>query len=774
MTANVRLRVLPRIPPIDGRQAEFQATDTHIQWRIEGDDEWQDLLPISDLVGEQGPSIELQYDGTNIQWRVAGEGGLWSDLVDVDTLLAPAVEDATAGAAQSASEAQGFRNEAEGFKDAAEAAAGSVVSPGDYGASEGSSGATNDAAFAAFEAVLSGSIVDLRSKTYPITTIPTGNTYQNGYWLIENYDETATVRIPAKNTINRTLAQITNDDALDGQPQDSWHSYNDGVGKWPVVFALWRQRSNNLHGGGEEYQSMLCRSKDGGMTWGEVEWIIPSEYNRQPFAAGQVNGQQFVIVRDTGQPHKLFGRRLYQRRELTGQNLSRGTDILYIEEMPDHGVKAGDKVRVLDWSGAALNGVTPDGEYTVAVSEDTRFGITVTGMVENAGFVERDFNLEFVEGPFTEILFGGQHLSDAVAAASGGSLPNLTTLYMHLEPDPDNPGGGFYTVTHGGGGNQPGSWMVRVANPLQSGASISAVRQISTYGVEASIRKDADGYLYTMIRSQENGEAVQFGWSDDEGQTWTLTTGPAYPWALLSGTAMVIVGDKLFATLSGARNATALLTEEGIVPMYLLEATLADLRSEGFDAFTITKVQDMYFSDGRLGEGSVTGVQSMVAVQDRLIIGYCSEFAPTKDNLGGLSDIFALTIELDGDSIQAAQNREIIPRTFVREPVSYRTIRLYASVNADGTIASRNIDAGLQLDVSKSSTGQYDFTFVDAAGGGPYNIATTLYYPQATCGTAGRIANWNSKGSGGFSIETTANGGALTDTRFTVAVDILR
>ncbi len=40
------------------REIEFQTTDSHIQWRYEGEDDWQDLIPIDDLEGEQGPQGE--------------------------------------------------------------------------------------------------------------------------------------------------------------------------------------------------------------------------------------------------------------------------------------------------------------------------------------------------------------------------------------------------------------------------------------------------------------------------------------------------------------------------------------------------------------------------------------------------------------------------------------------------------------------------------------------------------------------------------------------
>lgn len=38
----------------DGREVEFQVTETHIQWKYEGDTEWTDLIALSELKGSKG------------------------------------------------------------------------------------------------------------------------------------------------------------------------------------------------------------------------------------------------------------------------------------------------------------------------------------------------------------------------------------------------------------------------------------------------------------------------------------------------------------------------------------------------------------------------------------------------------------------------------------------------------------------------------------------------------------------------------------------------
>ncbi|MDH4993053.1 hypothetical protein QEZ48_19750 [Aquamicrobium lusatiense] len=55
LTAPIRLRVLPRLIPIDGKNVELRSTSSAVEWRNEGDDSWRVLVPISELTGPEGP-----------------------------------------------------------------------------------------------------------------------------------------------------------------------------------------------------------------------------------------------------------------------------------------------------------------------------------------------------------------------------------------------------------------------------------------------------------------------------------------------------------------------------------------------------------------------------------------------------------------------------------------------------------------------------------------------------------------------------------------------
>ena len=69
-------------PP--GKKVELQKGETHVQLRYEGDEDWTDLVALSDLKGADGREVELDVSGTHIIWRLAG--GEWANLVPLTAL----------------------------------------------------------------------------------------------------------------------------------------------------------------------------------------------------------------------------------------------------------------------------------------------------------------------------------------------------------------------------------------------------------------------------------------------------------------------------------------------------------------------------------------------------------------------------------------------------------------------------------------------------------------------------------------------------------------
>ena len=78
---------------INAKNIEVQRTETHIQWRYEGD-EWQNLVAIADI---EGPAGQNGTDGANgktpefrvseniLQWRYVGDE-IWLNLYDLTAL----------------------------------------------------------------------------------------------------------------------------------------------------------------------------------------------------------------------------------------------------------------------------------------------------------------------------------------------------------------------------------------------------------------------------------------------------------------------------------------------------------------------------------------------------------------------------------------------------------------------------------------------------------------------------------------------------------------
>lgn len=98
----------PGAPGADGREVELQATETHVQWRYEGDVGWSNLVALSELKGDEGDpgspgspgadgeEVSLQVTDTHIQWRLGS--GDWSNLIALSELVGPAGSSGSNGA----------------------------------------------------------------------------------------------------------------------------------------------------------------------------------------------------------------------------------------------------------------------------------------------------------------------------------------------------------------------------------------------------------------------------------------------------------------------------------------------------------------------------------------------------------------------------------------------------------------------------------------------------------------------------------------------------
>lgn len=71
---------------LDGKPVEIQKSATHLQWRVQGESTWNNLVTLDELKvkGDTGANIELQVTATHVQWRVVG--GTWANLVALSEL----------------------------------------------------------------------------------------------------------------------------------------------------------------------------------------------------------------------------------------------------------------------------------------------------------------------------------------------------------------------------------------------------------------------------------------------------------------------------------------------------------------------------------------------------------------------------------------------------------------------------------------------------------------------------------------------------------------
>ena len=103
---------------------------------------------------------------------------------------------------------------------------GLVSRPLAYGADIAATAAANDAAFASMVAAVGGGLVDLDGKSWPVTEVPNLPGARNGFWRVENFDEAATVDLPAPGTIDRRSVIIEGGQIALGWPQGTPTAYN--------------------------------------------------------------------------------------------------------------------------------------------------------------------------------------------------------------------------------------------------------------------------------------------------------------------------------------------------------------------------------------------------------------------------------------------------------------------------------------------------------------------------------------------------------------------
>lgn len=75
----------PGLPGENGLPATFRRDGGFLQWKLSGEVDWINLVPLADIKGDSGETIELQVTATHIQYRVVGSVS-WIDLVPLASI----------------------------------------------------------------------------------------------------------------------------------------------------------------------------------------------------------------------------------------------------------------------------------------------------------------------------------------------------------------------------------------------------------------------------------------------------------------------------------------------------------------------------------------------------------------------------------------------------------------------------------------------------------------------------------------------------------------
>ena len=65
-----------------GKKVELGTSPTHIVWKYEDDESWENLISLDLLRGPEGKKVELRVYEGNLQWHYVGESG-WTTLIQL-------------------------------------------------------------------------------------------------------------------------------------------------------------------------------------------------------------------------------------------------------------------------------------------------------------------------------------------------------------------------------------------------------------------------------------------------------------------------------------------------------------------------------------------------------------------------------------------------------------------------------------------------------------------------------------------------------------------
>lgn len=488
------------------------------------------------------------------------------------------------------------------------------LAPETYGASVTFSAATNSTAFAALEAAFAGALVDLRGRTYAVTSKPVGAQYVNGFFSIVGADNIA-ISYPAHNTISGSWGAIWPNGRYQICSQDTAHVYND-------VYRLLSSEGSS-HQADDQRVIEYC-SHDGVHIFRDV---LFADDDTTPTAvvvnsAGTMHGQQFVDKREhdssyTITAHRLMSRRLGERKELTGDkitttNASSTVTITWTK----HGFRTGQTCVI---AGApTVNSIALSGWYKVTRTGKNTFTVDAgsNASASGSGLSSDAFSVESNERPFEstdEILIGGVSLGAAILANVDVTYSQIPGMIHSFATDEDE----NIWMGISGGGNIA---FIRINDPLGSSPTLKVVQiSATTLRIEPNLRY-YNGALYGFARTQSLTARPFFWYCDNPtaaSPTCTVNLAPSTDfngWTITNTIPFDIVDNEAGTPWVYAFPAQRLPANDvtgntqAPVSIYCMAAPLSTFRSGWTTAIAIIKIGEGYYgnavtNDASNGEG---------------------------------------------------------------------------------------------------------------------------------------------------------------------------
>ncbi|WP_318867160.1 hypothetical protein RWA05_01070 [Sinorhizobium meliloti] len=646
---------------------------------------------------------------------------------------------------------------------------------------------SDDANFTTLESLVSGRVIDLQGRKYKVSAKKTGNRYVNGYFVIDNADDTATIHYPAKDTLVPLGAPINlmPNERYIGWAQGGPGTYGDEV--------LVKMNSGAGHEDTSQYV-LTRRSGDGGASFKDYPKALfqRSDGKREmSMAVDNVDGQWLMstflqTVGGAVEELKLYGKRASEYRQWGGSSpnpqvrvtTTNGSPNIVVYD-PNHGVKPGDRVR-FEQASATVGGLALSGIMTVVEGGETNFTV-LAGSNATADDKNIDLNVTFIEDDWAEITFSGVSLGSAIVAASalGHTMPTQVSGIAGRK----NSAGDIFVTIHGGGVSGP--CLVGINNIFRTGAprAVASVARIGglTEGLEASIDIDhATGDMFGAIRTE--GGYPYRRWYLPFGQTAgnaITATGPASPFGAASpiGIRKIPGKNAVFGIMSGNR-LPATVDADPVLGLYLLYMSWDDFKNPASAGFDHIYLQDLHYTDYLVQDRNGTGVPGIYVTGDGEILGilWSDQFQIGTKNEGGQPSTFLQRLYIGPEAKPHAGAAPDVSGWFGSTPVlAYwppeDVTGLNGHFNTDGSLVKRTFRRGLRLACSTTGTGVYLVTFQDADGNA-VNLGHINYYVGVTTYAGAHYCSFWNQTSTGFEVRTYDAAGAAVNRQFMVDVRI--